>query len=209
MPHPICLLLALSGSKPCSAIAVTPCRLSDNPAARHMASTAKLLAQVKAAEAQVAKAEAKQMVLLAALRQCQAGRDKWSRAARLLRLEYARAARHAYLGVPVPRRMPHAAGAKAPVDAAVQLPCRPVGRPRIAGCFQCRFLARGGAVGRRGGKAHTCGGPASAEYQRWARVRATVRAQTLAGHSAPDKGKKGGGRVAVKKKVKRAAGSRR
>ena len=209
MPHPVSLLLTLPGSKSDSAIAVTPGRSSSNPAARHMASTARLLAQVKAAEAQVAKAEAKQMVLLAALRQCQAGRDKWSRAARLLRLEYARAARHAYLGVPVPRRMPHAAGAKAPVDAAVQLSCRPIGRPRIAGCFQCRFLARGGAVGRRGGKAHTCGGPASTEYQHWARVRATVRAQTLAGQAAVGKGEKKSVTGTVKKKVKRAAGGRR
>ena len=174
-----------------------------------MASTARLLAQVKAAEAQEAKARAKEMELLAALRRCRAGRAEWSRAARLLRLQYARAARREHLGVPVPRRMPHAAGAKAPVDAAVQPPCRPVGRPRIAGCFQCRFLARGGAVGRRGGKAHTCGGPASTEYQHWARVRATVRAQTLAGQAAVGKGEKKSVTGTVKKKVKRAAGGRR
>ena len=172
-----------------------------------MASTAELLAQVKVAEAQEAKARTKEMELRAALSRCRAARAEWSRAAHLLRLQYARAARRAYLGVPVPRRMPHAAGAKAPVDAAVQLPCRPIGRPRIAGCFQCRFLAR--RPGQPGGNAHTCGGPASAEYQHWAQVRATVRAQTLAGHGAAGPGKKRSESGTVRKKVKRAVGARR
>merc|ERR1712143_123734 len=155
-----------------------------------MAPTTKLLAQVKVAEAQEAKARAKEMELLASLRRCRAARAEWSRAAHLLRLQYARAARRKHLGVAVPRRAPHAAASKVSADAAVQPPRRPVGRPRIAGCFQCRFLARGGAVGRRGGKAHTCGGPASKEYQQWARVRATVRALTLGGRRVPVKVKK-------------------
>merc|ERR1712143_150399 len=174
-----------------------------------MAPTTKLLAQVKVAEAQEAKARAKEMELLASLRRCRAARAEWSRAAHLLRLQYARAARREHLGVAVSRSVPRAAASKVPANAAVQPPRRPVGRPRIAGCFQCRFLARGGAVGRRGGKAHTCGGPASKEYQHWARVRATVRAQTLAGHRAVGKGKKRSVTGTVKKKVKRAAGARR
>ena len=174
-----------------------------------MASIATLLAQLKVAEAQEAKARTKEAELRAALSRCRAARAEWSRAAHLLRLQFARAARRQHLGVAVSRRAPLAAAPKISADAAVQPPRRPVGRPRIAGCFQCRFLARGGAVGRRGGKAHTCGGPASTEYQHWARVRATVRAQTLAGHSAAGKGKKGGVCGTVKKRVKRAAGARR
>ena len=173
-----------------------------------MAPITKLLAQVKVAEAQEAKARSKEMELRVALSRCRAARAEWTRVAHLLRLQYARAARRQHLGVAVPRRASHAAAATASADVAVQPPCRPVGRPRIAGCFQCRFLARGGAVGRRGGKAHTCGGPASKEYQHWARVRATVRAQTLAGLGAVGKGTKKVVTGTVKKKVKRAAGGR-
>ena len=174
-----------------------------------MTATTELLAQLKVAETQEVKARTKEVELRAALSRCRAARAEWSRAAHLLRLQYARAARREHLGVAVSRRVPLAAASKVSADAAVQPPRRPVGRPRIAGCFQCRFLARGGAVGRRGGKAHTCGGPASTEYQHWARVRATVRAQTLAGHSAAGKEKKRSVSGTVKKKVKRAAGARR
>ena len=174
-----------------------------------MASTATILAQLKVAEAQEAKARAEEAGLRAALGRCRAARAEWARAAHLLRLQLARASRRDRLGVAVSRRAPPAAAPTMPADAAAQPSRRPVGRPRIAGCFQCRFLARGGAVGRRGGKAHTCGGPASAEYQRWARVRVTVRAQTLAGHRAPVKVEKESTRVAVKKKTKRVTGSRR
>ena len=174
-----------------------------------MASVAAILDQLKVAEAHEAKARAEEVGLKAALDRCRAARAEWSRAAHRLRQQLARASRRDSLGLAALRRASAATAPTTPAPAAAQPPRKPVGRPRIAGCFQCRFLARGGAVGRRGGKAHTCGGPASAEYQRWARVRATVRAQTLAGHNAADKGKKGGGRDAVKKKVKRAAGSRR
>ena len=49
----------------------------------------------------------------------------------------------------------------------------------------------------------------SKEYQHWALVRATVRAQTRAGHGAVGKGGKKSATGTVKKKVKRAAGGRR
>ena len=202
--HPF---LCSSYSKPSRAI--PPNLPTPPPPALHMASTTELLAQLKVAETQEAKARTKEVELRAALSRCRAARAEWSRAAHLLRLQYARAARREHLGVAVSRRVPLAAASKVSADAAVQPPRRPVGRPRIAGCFQCRFLARGGAVGRRGGKAHTCGGPASTEYQHWARVRATVRAQTLAGHSAVGKGGKRRVTSTVMKKVKRAAGARR
>ena len=174
-----------------------------------MASTATLLAQLKVAEAQEAKARTEEAGLRAALGRCRAARAEWSRAAHLLRLQFARAARRQHLGVAVSRRAPFAAAPKTPAHAAAQPSRRPVGRPRIAGCFQCRFLARGGAVGRRGGKAHTCGGPASAEYQRWARVRVTERALTLAGRRVTAKPKQAGTGVPVKRKTKRGAGARR
>ena len=45
---------------------------------------------------------------------------------------------------------------------------RKPGRPRIAGCFQCRLLVRLTQQGKPvvGGKSHTCGGPKSDEYRR-------------------------------------------
>ena len=174
-----------------------------------MAAVATIQEQLKIAEAQEAKARAEEVGLKAALGRCRAARAEWTRAAHLLRLQFARAARREHLGVAVSRRAPLAAVPKMSADAAVQPPRRPVGRPRIAGCFQCRFLARGGAVGRRGGKAHTCGGPSSKEYQHWALVRATVRAQTRAGHGTVGKGGKKSATGPVKKKVKRVESGRR
>ena len=152
-------------------------------------------------EAREAKARAKELEMRVALSRCRAARAEW------LRLQNARTARREHLGVTVSRRVPLAAASSVQVVAAAPPPRRPVGRPRIAGCFQCRFLAR--RPGQPGGNAHTCGGPASAEYQHWARVRATVRAQTLAGHGAAGPGKKRSEPGTVRKKVKRAVGARR
>ena len=131
-----------------------------------MASIAVIQEQLKVAEPQEAKARAEEVGLKAALGRCRAARAMWARAAHLRRLQLAWVSFCDRLGLPVPRRSFPATAPTTPAVAAAQPPRRPVGRPRIAGCFQCRFLARGGAVGRRGGKAHTCGGPASAEYQR-------------------------------------------
>ena len=194
-----------------SLLQAEPCHRATPPVSsqltRHMASTTELRAQLEVAETQEAKARTKEVELRAALIRCWAARAEWSRAALLLRLQYARAVHCEHMGVAVPRRVPLATVPSATADAAVQPHCRPIGRPRIAGCFQCRFLAR--RPGRRGGNAHTCGGPASTEYQYWARVRATVRAQMLTGHYAADEGKKMNVSGTVKKKVKRAAGARR
>ena len=174
-----------------------------------MASVTTIQEQLKVAEAQEAKARAEEVGLKAALDRCRAARAEWSRAAHRLRQQLARASRRDRLSLAAPRRASTTTVPTTTVASATQPPRKPVGRPRIAGCFQCRFLARGGAVGRRGGKAHTCGGPASTEYQHWARVRATVRAQTLAGQAAVGKGEKKSVTGTVKKKVKRAAGGRR
>ena len=174
-----------------------------------MTAIAAIQEQLKVAEAQEAKARAEQMGLEAALGRCRAVRAMWARAAHLRRLQLAWVSFCDRLGLPVPRRPLPATTPTPLVAAAAQPPRMSVGNPRPAGCFQCRFLARGGAVGRRGGRAHTCGGPASAEYQHWARVRITQRALTLGGGRVPVKVKKGSASVPVKRKTKRVAGSRR
>ena len=149
-----------------------------------MAAPASLVEQLKVAEDREVKARSEEITLKAALDLCKAERAEFAREAHRLRQKVARVSRREALGQGPPRKESAPA---APLVA--QPPPKKMGRPRIDGCFQCRFLARGGAVGRRGGKAHTCGGPGSAEYQRWARVRAAERAKTLAGRGVPVKGK--------------------
>ena len=128
------------------------------PAARGMASTAAIQEQLKVAEAQEAKARAEEVGLKAALGRCRAARAEWARAAHLLRLQLARTSRRGRLGLAVSRRPSPGTAPTTPAIAAAQPFRRPVGRPHIAGCFQCHFLARGGAERRRGGKAHIWGG---------------------------------------------------
>ena len=50
---------------------------------------------------------------------------------------------------------------------------------------------------------------AEKEYWRWARVHATVRAQTFAGHCAPIKGNKESARVTADEEVDQVTSSRR
>ena len=127
-----------------------------------------------------------------------AERKEYSKQALRLRERLARALR---LGV--------AAQAKTtkPADAApsvVSPAPRRRGRPSIEGCFQCRFLCRGGAVGRRGGRARTCGWPGSDEYQKWARLRLATRKKTLAGQAQGAAKEKGAVRGKGKQTLRKA-----
>ena len=149
-----------------------------------MVSSAALEQMLAAAEAGEARARATEERLKAAMQLAKAERVEFAAEAQTIRTKLARTTRRDCVGKPLEQAGPPRPSPPAPAPVK-----RKLGRPAIAGCFQCRFLARGGAVGRRGGKAHTCGGPGSAEYQRWARVRAAERAKTLAGRGVPVRGK--------------------
>ena len=149
-----------------------------------MAPAASFEDQLVIAEKQEAKLRAEEVALKAALNSVKAARVEFGKEAQRLRQKIARTSRRGALGQgPPPKGSPPAA----PVLA--QAPPKKMGRPRLDGCFQCRFLARAGAVGRRGGKKHTCGGPGSAEYLRWERVRLDIRAKTQSGKGVPVRGK--------------------
>ena len=178
------ITVAMRSSKPHTPVTLhRPPALPRPPAA--MVASASLVEQLKAAERAEAKARATEVSLKAALDMAKVERAEFAREAHRLRQKIARGGRREVLGQGQRQK-----GAAAAAPAAPVAPAKKMGRPPVAGCFQCRFLARGGAVGRRGGKVHTCGGPTSEEYQKWARVRAAVRAKTLAGRGPPVKATK-------------------
>ena len=134
-------------------------------------------------------ARAEERKLQRALATAKAERQEYTKQALRLRERLARSLR---LGVAVKAQQKTTKHADAGPPVVSTAAPRRRGCPSIEGCFQCRFLCRGGAVGRRGGRVHTCGGPGSDEYQKWARLRLATRKKTLAGQAkgaAKGKGK--------------------